>query len=76
MSTKLTVTINGMHCDGCIAALQASLGGLAGVLRTNTAMGEVEVEYDDTTASRSTIFETIRQSGTFEIAGFSTPGQR
>lgn len=76
MLSKLTINVKGMHCDGCVATLKVSLGGIVGVDRAEVTIGQVDVKYDDTATTRNAIFQSIRQSGPFDIAGFSTSERR
>jgi len=55
--THLTLSIDGMHCAGCVSRVEKALVGVSGVrqARVNLVTGEASVEYDPSRASAGQI---------------------
>lgn len=71
MITELTVTIRGMHCQSCVNAIRENLARLPGVITSTVEMGKAIFEFDEAKSPRATLLVAIRESGDFDIDGFS-----
>lgn len=63
------LTIDGMTCTGCEAAVEQAAGGVPGVLQTDAsyATGKAMVKYDRTKTDQKTITNAINRTG-FTVA--------
>lgn len=68
---KLSIHIDGMHCDGCVVAVREGFEAVAGVQTCNVRLGGAEVTFDPTAVSKAELFAALRAAGPFEIRGFS-----
>lgn len=68
----VTLKIEGMHCDGCAATIQALLERNSGVRKVAVTFkdGEARVLYDPHSVTESELTATIEKSG-FRVAGRS-----
>ncbi len=62
---QLHLAIEGMHCAGCVANIERTVGGLKGVAdcRVNLATRAAVVEFDRQTATEQQIIRTIADLG-------------
>ena len=66
----VTLKIEGMHCDGCAATMQALLERNGGVRKAAYSFsdGEARVLYDPQSVTEEQLTATIEKSG-FRVAG-------
>ena len=62
---RLTLSVPGLHCDGCIETVCGVLGGLGGVAEVegDLARKTVTVLHDPETASREAITASLEEIG-------------
>mgnify|MGYP000582199003 CR=1 FL=1 len=62
---KQRFEITGMHCTGCVMAVEGAVEDLAGVLsaRADYARQFADVEYDETRVTPDQIIAAIAESG-------------
>lgn len=60
-----TITIEGMHCGGCVASVKSALTR-AGVENADVVIGSATVEYDAAKVSHDDVVEAIKDAG-FEV---------
>ncbi|MEH7438801.1 copper chaperone CopZ [Neobacillus drentensis] len=62
---QVTLNVSGMSCGHCVKAVEGSVGGLQGVKKVavNLDKGQVDVEFDSSVVTLSTIKETIDDQG-------------
>lgn len=62
---KVTLKVNGMSCGHCVNAVEGSVGKLDGVksVRVHLKEGNVDVEFNPSEVSLTTIKETIDDQG-------------
>jgi copper chaperone len=62
---KVTLKVTGMSCNHCVNAVEGSVGKLAGVqtVKVHLKEGNVDVEFNQSEVSLSTIKETIDDQG-------------
>ena len=63
MSEKLSLKIEGMHCDGCVRRVTAALKNVEGVTVDKVEVGSALVEYNGDPASRVRIAEAVSKIG-------------
>ena len=64
-NTEKEITVVGMHCPSCVAAVELSLKDVDGVndAKANLETGVVEIELDSDVASDSDIIEAVEEAG-------------
>ena len=69
---SVTLKVEGMHCDGCAATIQALLERNGGVRKVAVSFkeGEARVLYDPRSVTEEQLTETIEKGG-FRVAGRS-----
>lgn len=62
---QVTLNVSGMSCGHCVKAVEGSVGGLQGVKKVDVKLdkGQVDVEFDPSMVTLSTIKETIDDQG-------------
>ncbi|MDR6123713.1 copper chaperone [Bacillus sp. SLBN-46] len=62
---QVTLNVSGMSCGHCVKAVEGSVGVLQGVKKVavNLDKGQVDVEFDSSVVTLSTIKETIDDQG-------------
>ena len=62
---NVTLNVSGMSCGHCVKAVEGSVGKLDGVKNVSVKLekGQVDVEFDPSLVSLSTIKETIDDLG-------------
>jgi len=68
MTRNLKLTIDGMHCGGCVTRLSNTLRKIDGVELRHAEVGAAEVAYDDERVSREQIASAVERIG-FQVAG-------
>jgi copper chaperone CopZ len=68
MSRQLKLSIEGMHCGGCVTRLSNTLRKLDGVELRHAEVGAAEVVYDDQRISQDQIAAAIERIG-FQVIG-------
>jgi copper chaperone CopZ len=65
MSTiqQKTLSIDGMHCEHCVDAVQEALAGIAGVTVEAVEIGAAEVSYDPSLVSRDQLVAALDDAG-------------
>jgi copper chaperone CopZ len=61
--TTITVRIEGMGCAHCVEAVRRELALLPGVRVDAVSIGEAQVSFDETAASRQDVEDAIRKAG-------------
>lgn len=66
--TRLTLTIEGMTCQGCVKSVQNAISDLNGVqnVTVDLATKQAVIDYDDTVLDKTQITQTIEDAG-FDI---------
>ena len=69
---SVTLKVEGMHCDGCAATIQALIERNAGVRRAAVSFsdGEARVLYDPGSITKAQLTAAIESSG-FRVTGRS-----
>lgn len=69
---SVTLKVEGMHCDGCAATIQALLERNDGVRKAGVSFkdGEARVLYDPQSVTEAQLTATIEKSG-FRVTGRS-----
>jgi copper chaperone CopZ len=70
MSRQLKLSIEGMHCGGCVTRLSNTLRKLDGVELRHAEVGAAEVDYDEQRVSQEQIAAAIERIG-FQVIGAS-----
>jgi copper chaperone CopZ len=70
MSKLLKLTIDGMHCGGCVTRLTNTLRKLEGVELRHAEVGAAELDYDEQRLTREDIAAAIEKIG-FQVIGTS-----
>ena len=62
---QVTLNVSGMSCGHCVKAVEGSVGVLQGVKKVAVKLdkGQVDVEFDSSVVTLSTIKETIDDQG-------------
>jgi copper chaperone len=63
MQDKLTLSIEGMHCGGCIRRVTAALQGVKGVEVGPVEVGLAKIIFDPERATTDEIFGAINRIG-------------
>ena len=63
MENKLHLSIEGMHCGGCVRRVTNALTGLDGVQVNQVEVGSAEVKYDGQRVSREEIVASVDRIG-------------
>ncbi len=61
--TDLTLTIGGMSCQHCVAAVKRSIDSIEGVESTDIAVGSANVSYDESKTSKEAIIDAVTKGG-------------
>ena len=69
---ETSITVDGMHCDGCVETIEDALGQLAGISKLDVRLGAVIATFEESEVSNTAIIGAIRNAGDFEIKGFTT----
>lgn len=66
--TRLTLTIEGMTCQGCVKSVQNAISDLNGVqaVTVDLATKQAVIDYDQTVLDKTQITQTIEDAG-FDI---------
>lgn len=68
---KLEMTIDGMHCEACVAKIQDALKAVSGVDHADVQLGSAVVTFDETQCTSKPLLDAVRASG-FGLRGFKT----
>lgn len=60
---QMTMTIDGMSCGHCVAAVTRALEGVTGVKVERVAIGTATVAYDPSATSAAQITEAVEDEG-------------
>lgn len=60
---QLHLTISGMTCGHCVAAVERALDGVPGVAGRKVSIGAAEVEYDPARTGPQRITAAVREMG-------------
>ncbi|MEP7362394.1 MAG: heavy metal-associated domain-containing protein [Acidobacteriota bacterium] len=63
MSTPRTLSITGMHCDGCVRRVTAALSHLPGVEVKSVQVGRAELAFDPSAATPEAITAAVSKIG-------------
>ena len=70
MSRLLKLSIDGMHCGGCVTRLSNTLRRIEGVELQRAEVGAAELAYDEQRVSKEDIAAAIERTG-FQVIGLS-----
>ncbi|GIU77020.1 MAG: hypothetical protein KatS3mg005_0258 [Bryobacteraceae bacterium] len=70
MSKLLKLSIDGMHCGGCVTRLTNTLRKLEGVELRHAEVGAAELDYDEQRLTKEDIAAAIEKIG-FQVIGSS-----
>ena len=65
---ELSLSIEGMSCQHCVASVQKALDAVEGVTAAEVAVGSARVTYDESRTDRDTITGAVQNAG-YTIAG-------
>ena len=68
---KLEITIDGMHCQACVAKVHDALESIGGVTSAEVQLGSAEVTFDEQVCAAKVLIDAVRGSG-FQLGGFKT----
>ena len=61
---QVTLTIDGMTCDGCVSAVERALTRINGVSEVSVLLGgEARVVYDEARTSRAALLDAVQAAG-------------
>ncbi len=63
MAKTLNLTINGMHCGGCVKRVTLALQKVEGVETVNVEIGSASVNYDEGKAQQEEIVDAVNRIG-------------
>jgi copper chaperone CopZ len=63
MQDKLTLSIEGMHCGGCIRRVTAALEGVNGVEVGSVEVGSAQLNFDPEQISADQIADAVNRIG-------------
>ena len=63
MQDKLTLSIEGMHCGGCIHRVTAALEGAKGVTLDSVEVGSARLNFDPEQISADQIADAVNRIG-------------
>jgi copper chaperone CopZ len=63
MEDKLKLSIEGMHCAGCIRRVTAALEGVKGVKLRSVEVGAAQLNFDSEQASAGRIVDALNRIG-------------
>lgn len=63
MAKTLKLTIDGMHCGGCVKRVTLALQRVEGVETVNVEVGSASVNYDEGKAKQQEIVDAIDRIG-------------
>jgi len=63
MPQSLKLTIDGIHCGGCVTRVTNALKKVDGVDVKDVQVGSAEVAYDETRTQASAIVEAVKKIG-------------
>ena len=66
---RLELTIDGMSCAHCVAAVKGALAGLPGVQVDDVKIGSAVVEYDPGAVTPERITQAVAAEGYATVAG-------
>ncbi|MEO8563528.1 MAG: heavy-metal-associated domain-containing protein, partial [bacterium] len=61
--TQTTLTIDGMHCGGCVANVKRALERIDGVTTESVRVGEARIAYDERQTPLHTILGSVAEAG-------------
>lgn len=70
MTRNLKLSIDGMHCGGCVTRLTNTLRKIEGVDLRHAEVGAAELSYDDQRVSGEDIAAAVERIG-FQVIGAS-----
>ncbi len=71
---RIEITIDGMHCEACVAKLNSAFAALDGVSEPHVLLGSANLVLDEAAASTKTVLDAVTENG-FKVTRFSTqPG--
>jgi copper chaperone len=63
MQEKLALSIEGMHCGGCVGRVTAALQGVKGVELGAVGLGSAQITFDSDKASAEEIAAAVNRIG-------------
>jgi copper chaperone len=61
--TELSLNVSGMHCDGCVRRLSATLGKLPGVEVEEVTVGLARLRYEASKITPDQIGKAVERAG-------------
>jgi len=65
---EITLKIEGMSCQHCVASVKKAVDGLEGVDSSDVAVGSARVVFDDVKTGKDTIIKAVQNAG-YTVAG-------
>ena len=66
--TEVTIKIDGMSCQHCVAAVKKAVDAIDGVSNSNVEVGSATVNFDESKTGRDAISGAIQSAG-YKIIG-------
>lgn len=66
--TSLTLSITGMTCGHCVAAVSSALKGVDGVQVEDVRIGSARVQYDESKVSPAQLARVVTEEGYVAVA--------
>ncbi len=63
MTKPLTLSIQGMHCGGCVNRVTNALNKLEGIAVRNVEVGSASVEFDPEKATEQSVVDAVNKLG-------------
>lgn len=63
MKQPLSLTIEGMHCDGCVRRVTAALGKVEGAEVEEVKVGSARVQFDAEKAGKEVLIDAVNRLG-------------
>ena len=60
---NLSLTIEGMHCGGCVNRVTTALNKIAGVTVERVEVGSALIQFDEETATPQAIVDAVNRTG-------------
>lgn len=71
MMKRIEITIEGMHCEACVAKLNSAFEALEGVSEPSVLLGSASLVLNEAAASTKAVLDVVAENG-FKVTRFST----
>lgn len=61
--TEVTLAIEGMSCQHCVARVKKAIDALSGVKKSDVTIGSATVQFDESKAKKEDIIMAIEKAG-------------